>query len=75
MKQEQFYEAVLQRLNVLIALELDTPASEKTASIAGKVHRLSGLGLSPGEIAGIIGKPSNYVTAILATRKARQRGR
>lgn len=66
---------VLRRLNILISLELDRQQDTKISSIASKVHRLIALGLAPSEVANIIGKPVNYVTALLATKRARARRR
>lgn len=71
MKEDQFHREILRRLDVLISLQLDIPLADGRASIASKVNRLISLGLAPAEVASIIGKPVNYITAILATKKAR----
>ncbi|MFQ5804373.1 MAG: hypothetical protein ACE5JQ_15900 [Candidatus Methylomirabilales bacterium] len=71
MNEDQFRKEILRRLDVLISLHLDNPPPERSSSIANKVHRLMSLGLAPGEVASVIGKPVNYVTAILATKESR----
>jgi hypothetical protein len=63
---------ILQRLDIIICLFLDMPAADSATSVASKVHKLSSLGLSPSEIAKILGKPVNYVTAIKSTKRARE---
>jgi len=71
MKDGEFERKVLQRLGVLISLRLDVPTSDRLPSIASKVVRLSGLGLSPSEVASILGKPTKYVTANLSKNRSR----
>lgn len=71
MKEDRFQKEILRRLDVLISIQLDATPSEVRSSIASKVQRLVSFGLTPAEIATIIGKPVNYITAILATKKAR----
>jgi len=73
MKEDYFQKELLRRLDVLISLQLESPVADKQPSIASKVHRLINLGLTPREVAAIIGKPINYVTAVLATKRARLR--
>jgi len=54
----------------LIALGLD--AGEKDGlSMAEKIVKLNKIGVSPADIARILGKPANYVTATLSQRKTR----
>ena len=72
MKDEQFQKDILQRLNVIIWLLLDAPSAEKQGSVASKVHKLSSFGLTPSEIAAVLGKPVNYITANLAAKRARE---
>jgi hypothetical protein len=63
---------IVQRLGIIICLLLDAPTTNNSTSIASKVHKLSGLGLTPSETAKILGKPVNYITAIKATKRARE---
>jgi hypothetical protein len=56
-------DQVLGRLDILISLTLDQLAPEGTMQVASKIQRLTEIGLSPREIARIVGKPGNYVTA------------
>jgi hypothetical protein len=62
---------VIDRLNIIIRLLLERSADTDAPNIAQMIVRLDMMGLAPGEIASIIGKPSNYVTATLHTRKNR----
>jgi hypothetical protein len=72
MTENEIGSDILQRLDIIICLLLDASAIDSTTSVASKVHKLSSLGLSPSEIARILGKPLNYVTAIKATKRARE---
>jgi hypothetical protein len=62
-------EQILRRLNLLVLLELDKVTPRSGTTISGKVHRLIGLGLQPAEVASVVGKPVNYVTAITSSAK------
>lgn len=59
---------IQRRLDVLIALQLDQLEEREGISISAKVRRLLDMGLSPAEVASIVGKPVNYVTAIKSAR-------
>lgn len=61
---------IVSRLNILIALFLEQPPPQPRATIADKIRRLTHLGIAPSETARILGKPVNYVTASLSSRKA-----
>jgi hypothetical protein len=63
-------DPVIVRLNVIINLLLD--ATEKPVAQSLKIGRLDELGLGPSEIAAIVGKKSNYVSAVLNERKKRK---
>jgi hypothetical protein len=70
--EEQFGQQLIDRLNALIALQLDVAASQARAPVSDKVSRLLELGLAPKTVAAILGKPLNYVTAVTATKKKRE---
>jgi len=63
------WEQILRRLNLLVMLELDKVSSGSGTTTTSKVQWLLGLGLQPAEVASIVGKPVNYVTAITSTAK------
>ncbi len=63
-------QSLVKRLNVMIALMLDQMEEKQGISMAAKIMRLAGLGLSPSDIAEIVGKPLNFVTATLSQRKS-----
>lgn len=61
--------AIVSRLNIIINLLLEqNPDGFSTTS---KIQRLLALGLSKADVAAVIGKPVNYVTAVTSTKKAR----
>ncbi len=70
MEKEQGAEEIIKRLNILIALNLDR-GKENGLSMAGKIAKLNDLGVSTADIARILGKPTNYITAHLSQRKKR----
>lgn len=57
------------RLDVLIFLQLD----ERYPSVAEKIAKLADMGLNSSEIAGIVGRKPNYVTATLSQKKKRRK--
>jgi hypothetical protein len=67
-------EAILQRLNVLIALQLDAKPEIPATSMAQRILRLAEFGLGPAEIGSILGKKANYVSAVIGSRRKRPRG-
>lgn len=72
-------EQILRRLNLLILLQLEKVKPESGTTTASKIHWLRGLGLQPAEVASIVGKPINYVTAVnsssrQAAKKKEKRG-
>ncbi len=68
MDDDLFRERILRRLDILIAVLLDALPVE-SAPLASKIKRLAGAGLTAAEIGGIIGKPTNYVTASLSDQR------
>ena len=67
---QRFRTALLRRIDILIGLQLDT-APPDGAATSKKIHRLLAAGASASEIASIVNKPLNYVTAVVAIRKHR----
>lgn len=67
-------EEIIKRLNILIALNLDSTA-KNGLSMADKISKLNDLGVSSADIARILGKPANYVTATLSQRKTKKKGK
>ncbi len=72
MDENKFQTILIKRLNTLISLVLDIASEEKAASITEKVSRLLELGLTPAEIAEVLGKQTNYVTAVIHRGKKRK---
>lgn len=73
MDDTEFREQLITRLNAVILLLLER-SSEQPAelTVASKIERLLGMGLSVRETAEILGKAPNYVTAVTANAKKRQ---
>lgn len=63
---EDIQKQIVRRLDALILLSLDALAASTTTS---KVQKLLEMGFAPAEVAGMIGKPVNYVTAITAGKR------
>jgi hypothetical protein len=72
MEDAQFMKKIINRLNVLIVLELERAGGPDGVCLAEKISRLSELGLAPTEISDIAGKPINYITATLSRRKSKK---
>ena len=66
---------VVRRLDVLIALQIEASGGPEAARPATKIQRLSELGLSSSDVASIVGKPINYITATLSMKKKRAKGK
>lgn len=72
MEREELDKEIIKRLDILIALNLDQGA-ENGLLMAEKIIKLHGLGVSTADISSILGKPSNYITATLSKKKAREK--
>lgn len=75
MKSANTDQSVVKRLNVMIALMLDQVKEDQATSMAAKIVKLAALGLAPSDIAEIVGKPLNYVTATLSQRNSTRKGK
>ena len=69
MNEEQILDRILRRMDILIALQLEKPIEGKSTPVSVRIKRLHQLGLKASEIADLIGKSTNYVTATLSTGK------
>ena len=74
MAEKDIQSAILKRLNVLIALQLEMGQEAGKKSITEKVRKLSELGLTSREMADILGKPVNYITACLSSIRGSKKG-
>ena len=72
MNESEFQSQVLRRLDVLIGLLLERPQSDVVA-LSSRAQRLKDLGLGTGEIAAILGKPSNQISAALLNNQKKKR--
>lgn len=72
MNNEKLFGQILRRLDILIFLQLETLSGKESVPISSKVLKLSEFGLSASEIANIIGKPTNYVTAIISKKRKKR---
>ncbi len=69
MEDSTLLRQIIRRLGILIALQIEGLGGPEAARPATKIQRLSELGLSASEIASILGKPINYITATLSRQK------
>jgi len=69
MDDKEIQATIIKRLNTLISLTLELVSSDKSTSIAEKVQHLLNLGLTPAEVGEILGKPTNYITAVIHRKK------
>ena len=65
----ELLEMIVQRLNILIALQLDATAGSGDKSTAQRIQRLAELGLGPAQIGAVVGKKANYVSAVLGSKR------
>jgi len=68
--QEEILNKILQRLNILVCLEL----TQEKGTDQEKISRLDSFGLKPSEIAEILGKSSDKISKQLYAIKTRKRG-
>lgn len=73
MSETDLLQRILRRLEVLIALQLEPSGGDKPTRLAFKIRRLAELGVAPSEIASIVGKSTNYITATLSRKSGRKR--
>lgn len=69
MTTEYDFSSVCRRLDALILLALESSPSG-AESMSGKIEKLSDMGFSQSEIAQIIGKKLNYVTAVTSQKRS-----
>lgn len=69
----KFEEDMIKRLDILIALALEKSTGEATLSMTDRIGKLADIGVPSAEIARILGKPLNYVTALRSQRKSRKK--
>jgi len=60
---------IVRRLDALIAILLDKPNADSSVTATEKIKKLMEVGLSPSDIAVILGKPTNQVTALMSALK------
>lgn len=69
---DEFQQKLIRRLDIIIRLKLESESSETTTSITSMVHRLLDYGLSPSEISSIVGKPLNYINALVSSKRSKK---
>jgi hypothetical protein len=70
---DQLKDEVIQRLNILISLLLEGSSAKEGFSMSDKITKLVDLGVPSSDIAKILGKPLNYVTAVISQKKSRKK--
>jgi hypothetical protein len=69
MEEHQTLEQILKRLDLLISLELQKAPGHEKVPMGARIQRLRDLGIPTSEIASILNKTANYVTATISQRK------
>lgn len=72
MPADQDWEGIRKRLDIMILLLLEQ-GHDPAVSVTRKIERLLAFGLTNSEVAQVIGKKINYVTAVTAGKR-RSRG-
>lgn len=72
-KNTKLLEELIKRVNILIAVSLECVGGKEAISTADKIVKLANIGVSSPDIARIIGKQTNYVTAILSQKKSKRK--
>jgi hypothetical protein len=75
MENEILLKKVIRRLDILIALQIKAQGGAKASRTSTKIHMLSELGLSRSEVADIVAKSINCVTATLSKKKKGEKQR
>lgn len=70
-KDNKHFLEIIKRLDILIAVTVDD-AAKGGISMADKISKLNDLGVCSADIARILCRPANYVTATLSQRKTRK---
>ena len=65
--------SIMKRLDIIIALMLRSSADGSENSMGSKIAALAELGLSRSEIGRVLGKPANYISAVLGAKKNKGR--
>lgn len=73
MQEDALLRKVIRRLDIMIALQIEALGGPEAARPAKKIQRLSELGVTASEIASVLGKPINYITATLSRQKKSSR--
>ncbi|MGH9425519.1 MAG: hypothetical protein ACRD2L_04330 [Terriglobia bacterium] len=75
MNQDDFYQQMLHRLDIIIAVQLTMIRPDRVASVSERIVRLAELGLPPHEIGRLVGRKPNYVSAVLGSKRTRKTGK
>lgn len=65
-------DEIISRLNIVVSLLLEQSQSDARLSLASKIEKLVELGISPADIAKILGKPAKDITSSISKQKKRK---
>jgi hypothetical protein len=71
MEDKEISQLLIKRINTLISIASEIALQNNSVSISDKVHYFLDNGLTPSEIAEILGKPTNYIS-VLTNRKRKK---
>ena len=72
-KTENTHEDILLRLDVMVRLLMRMATSCEAPSVTQQILLLHSMGLQASQVAALVGKKVNYVTAVMSQRKGRAR--
>jgi len=73
MTNEEFMRLLLDKIDVMIALQLTIIKTENVSPLRDRIFQLAELGIGPAEIGRFVGRKANYVSAVLGTRKSKRK--
>jgi len=73
MNNEKIFNQIIRRLDIIISLQLEASLETEAVPISSKIKKLSELGISASDIASIVNKPLNYITATLSQKRKNKR--
>ena len=65
-------DEIISRLNIVVSLLIQQSQSDARLTLASKIEKLVDLGVSPTDIAKILGKPLGDITSVISKQKKRK---
>ena len=65
-------DEIISRLNIVVSLLIEQSQSDARLTLASKIEKLVDLGVSPTDIAKILGKPLGDITSVISKQKEKK---